>query len=110
MAILSSFAAYILNDVMQGIPGVTAKAMFGGYGLYQHGKIFGLIADECLYFKVGNSNRSTYEAHKSTPFTYTGKSGDPITMSYWLVPEEILSDEEALPRWISAALAVHSLG
>ena len=60
----NSFVEYILRDAMEGIDGVTAKAMFGGHGLYKKGVIFGIIADDALYFKVDDKNRP--EDRKST--------------------------------------------
>ncbi|KKW23768.1 MAG: TfoX domain-containing protein, partial [Candidatus Kaiserbacteria bacterium GW2011_GWA2_52_12] len=39
-------------------------------------------------------NRSEFEKIESHPFVYAKKDGKPITMSYWLVPEEIMEDKE----------------
>ncbi len=36
---------------------ITAKKMFGEYGLYSDGKIFGLICDNKLYIKPTQSGR-----------------------------------------------------
>ncbi len=80
--------------------------MFGGYGLYLDGKIFGLIADEVLYFKTDGSNRPEYEARGSRPFTYETAKGRRVAMSYWEVPSEILEDVQLVAEWakISASL------
>ena len=40
---------------------VSSKKMFGGYGLFQAGKMFGLItSDAQLFLKVGESNRARF--------------------------------------------------
>ena len=101
----STYLEYILNDAMDGIEGVTAKAMFGGYGLYKDGIVFGILADDELYFKVDDRNRAEYEKRGSRPFTYQGKNRKTIALSYWEVPAEILEDREVLSGWVEASVA-----
>ena len=88
---------------MAGVPGITARAMFGGHGLYKDGVIFGLIADDELYFKTGDSNQKDYEAAGSRPFTYEGKKGKRIAMSYWEVPPDVLENRTEIGVWINKA-------
>ena len=96
----------MLQDAMQGIHGVTARAMFGGHGLYKDGVVFGIIADDALYFKVDEKNLPQYKERDSRPFTYEGKNRKMIAMSYWEVPAEILEDREGLAEWLDASVAV----
>ena len=72
---LTEFADYILNDLLIDIEGITAKRMFRGYGIYQHGIIFALIANDELYFKVDDTNKHQYQKYHSKPFTYSRKDG-----------------------------------
>ncbi len=102
----NTFVEYILHDALQGIRGVTAKAMFGGHGLYKDGVIFGIIADEALYFKVDDQNLSLYKELGSKAFTYEGKGRKRIAMSYWEVPSDVLEDREQLSEWVDASVAV----
>ncbi|MBI2094614.1 MAG: TfoX/Sxy family protein [Candidatus Omnitrophica bacterium] len=102
----SSFLEYVLRDAMQEIPGIMAKAMFGGYGLYKNDVVFGIIADDELYFKVDEANRAEYEKRGSRPFTYVGKNRKRITMSYWEVPAEILEDRALLAEWVGVSVAI----
>ena len=37
---------------------ITVKKMFGDYGIYCNGKIFGLICDDCLYVKPTESGKA----------------------------------------------------
>lgn len=55
-----------------------------------------LQAEQCLEDGqlVNNENRSVFEKIESHPFVYAKKAGKLITMSYWLVPEEIMEDKE----------------
>jgi len=98
------YCDYVL-DLLSHVDGVSARAMFGGFGLYKAGVMFGLIADDVLYYKVGKSNQADYEDAGSEPFTYSGKN-KPIQMSYWQLPEEILEDADDLRDWTLKALDV----
>ena len=40
---------------------VSARAMFGGHGIYRDGTMFALVAEGVLYFKVTDANRPAYE-------------------------------------------------
>ena len=50
MASNSDFVQYIA-DQCAGAGAITVKKMFGDYGIYCDGKIFGLICDNCFYVK-----------------------------------------------------------
>jgi DNA transformation protein len=108
-AALTSFKDYVVEDLLGHLEHVRARAMFGGYGLYLDRAFFAIITDDGeLRFKVDDSNRAQYEALGSTPFVYTGhKKKKPVTMNYYLVPEEVLEDHERLTAWAlqSAALS-----
>jgi DNA transformation protein len=100
----ASFKDYVL-DQLRLVSGIGARAMFGGYGIYRSGVMFGLIAMDELYFKVDDANRADYEARKSHPFVYDGK-GKPMTMSYWRVPDDVLEDADELKAWAMKAYDV----
>ncbi len=94
-----------MTDIFAGIPEVSSRAMFGGYGIYQAGVFFGLIAEDQLYFKVDDSNRAQYEQAKSQPFIYY-KGKQPMTMQYWLVPEEVLENKAELITWMNQSVQI----
>ena len=100
----ASFKEYVI-DQLRDFGGAGARAMFGGFGIYKGGVMFGLIADDELYFKVDDTNRPDYETRKSKPFVYEGK-GKPISMSYWRVPDDVLEDTDQLKAW---ALKAHDV-
>ena len=48
---------------------ITVKKMFGDYGIYCNGKIFGLICDDCLYVKPTESGKAALRhVVKSPPY------------------------------------------
>lgn len=99
----SEFHDYVVEDLLHDIEGITSRAMFGGWGLYKDGIIFGLIADDQLFFKADDKNRPQYEAHGSKPFVYSQGNHKPTTMSYWLVPDDVLENRERLALWVDEA-------
>ena len=82
---------------------ITARAMFGGYGIYFDKKIFSILIDQQLYFRVDQSNIKDYEAYNSQPFVYEGKN-KPVALPYMALPEKILNNPKELPTWIEKSL------
>ncbi|MBL8642545.1 MAG: TfoX/Sxy family protein [Rhodospirillaceae bacterium] len=100
----ATFKDYVL-DQLRDFGGVGARAMFGGFGVYKAGVMFGLIAMDELYFKVDDSNRPDYEARKCQPFVYESKTKS-ISMSYWRVPDDVLENPDDLKEWAMKAYDV----
>lgn len=97
------YCDYIL-DQLAPLPGISAKRMFGGFGLFRQGLMFGIIIDDVLYYKTASGNRAEYEAAGSEPFRYETKKKT-VTLSYWAVPALALDDEDILLEWTRAACA-----
>lgn len=95
-----SYAEYVVQDLLGGVRGVRAQRMFGGHGVYLDGVICGLIANEVLYLKVGDSNRADYEAADCQAFTYRTAKGAKAVMSYRELPADVLEDREKLEEWV----------
>ncbi len=96
------FLDYVLSYLESHGP-IRSRAMFGGYGIYFGDVMFGLIAENILYFRVDDQNRLDYLAHDSKPFVY---SAGPKTVSlpYFELPEEILNNSEELDLWIKKSV------
>jgi TfoX/Sxy family transcriptional regulator of competence genes len=56
MATEKNFVDFVLDQI-EGIGEITAKKMFGEYGVYSNGKIFALICDNKLYIKPTEAGR-----------------------------------------------------
>ena len=96
-----------MRDLLADLPGVRARAMFGGYGIYQDEVMFAIIVDDELYFKVNAANRKDYEKLGSKPFTYTSR-GKTVTMSYWQLPAEVMDDRPKILRWAEKSIRINS--
>ena len=57
MASNPDFVQYI-TDQCEGAGGIMVKKMFGDYGIYCDGVIFGLICDNCFYLKPTEAGRA----------------------------------------------------
>lgn len=96
------FVAMCVEVMGEALGRVAARSMFGGWGIYREGRMFGLIADDTLYLKADDKNRAMFEAEGLGPFVYDGK-GKPVSMSYYEVPPEALDDPSAMRPWAVSA-------
>ena len=101
MAVSSEYREFVL-DQLGAIAPVTAKAMFGGVGIYSRGTFFALIDNDTLYFKTDATTRDAYKAAGSQAFDPLNKG----PMSYWELPADVLENEDELREWMRAALDV----
>ncbi|GJL62764.1 MAG: hypothetical protein NPIRA04_14180 [Nitrospirales bacterium] len=94
---MNEFVEY-LKEVFVHFGAIEAKKMFGGYGIYHKGTMFGLVAQETLYLKVSGDLIKSFEARGLGPFEYD-KGNKVIKMSYYLAPDEILDDPDEAAIW-----------
>jgi DNA transformation protein len=104
MTVSPSFRTFIVDQLSRTVPRVRARSMFGGVGIYGGDIFFAVIADDTLYFKVDESNRSDFEELGMGPFRPYGEDGE--VMQYYQVPPELLEDVEALRPWVEKAMTV----
>ena len=103
MTMSPDFRDYLLDQLAPFGP-VAAKRMFGGGGLFRDSAMFGLIADDVLYLKADDDNRADFEDAGMGPFTYKKKSRkEPVKLSFWECPDDVLEDPEALSAWAGRA-------
>ena len=96
----SGFQQFVL-DQLRGMPGVTCRAMFGGYGLYQNGLFFGIIHKSRLYFKIHNWTKENYVRQEMKPFR---PHRSQTLKNYYEVPADIIEDPEDLIKWAKDAV------
>jgi len=102
LKVSASFRDYVLAQ-LDGLGEVTARAMFGGIGLYRRGVFFGIVAGAVVYFKVGEANRRDFERYHAEPFR---PYPDRPSTKYFAVPAEILEHADELVVWARNALRV----
>lgn len=60
MAVTDKYKGYVMER-LEPLGKVTARAMFGGYSIFEDADMFALMAGSALFFKVDDSNRAAYE-------------------------------------------------
>jgi DNA transformation protein len=98
----NEFVTYLI-DLLEPLGPVSARRMFGGYGIYLDRMMFALVANDTLYLKVDGDSRDEFETAGLEPFRYT-KQGKSYQMSYYAAPEDALEDAELLRDWARKAV------
>lgn len=92
-----TFKEFVL-DQLRAVPGLRAKAMFGGHGLYSGAHFFAILAEGRLFFKVDAAGRAAYAKPGMRPFTHS-RAKKTMTLSYYEVPPDVLEDSELAVAW-----------
>jgi len=103
MAGSQAYLAYVLEQ-LAGLEGLASRRMFGGFGLYCGGIFFALIADDILYFKVGDSNRQDYASRGMRQFRPFADRPH-VSAGYFEVPAEVLEDPDECVAWARRSVA-----
>ena len=96
MAVPDSFRDRVMTD-LEPLGDIRARAMFGGYGIFEDGDMFGLMSGSALFFKIGEANRAAFEAAGAEQFN---------RMPYFRVPDSVMDDAGLLQEWTHAAIEV----
>jgi DNA transformation protein len=101
---MDSYVKYTL-ELLEPLGPVQARSMFGGWGFYFEGMVFGLIADGRFYLKTDELTRPDFEAAGCEQWTYdSGKGKPPTAMPYWTPPSNASDDAQALLPWARRAV------
>ena len=87
-----------LKEVFEQFGPIHPRRMFGGYGLFHKGLMFGLVADDVLYLKADETLSAFFEERELEPFQYE-KHGKTFKLSYYTAPEEIFEDPAEAKGW-----------
>ena len=102
MAQQSEFVEFVIEQLTP-FGESRARAMFGGYGIYQGDTMFAIIVDDRLYFKADDITCKEFTARGLNPFTYASR-GKTITMQYYEAPPEVFEEPEAMQNWAQQAV------
>jgi TfoX/Sxy family transcriptional regulator of competence genes len=88
-----NFAEFVIDQI-QGAGEITAKKMFGEYGIYSDGEIFGLICDNKLFIKPTVAGRKFIGEPIEAP-PYPGAK-----------PSFLIEDQLEDSQWLSELIRV----
>ncbi|MCY1033980.1 TfoX/Sxy family protein [Corallococcus sp. BB11-1] len=97
-----SLVEYTL-ELLEPLGPVQARSMFGGWGLYFGGRMFGIIIQGQLHLKVDDVTRADFEAEGCRPFVYESR-GKAQPMSYWTPPADAEDNSRMLLPWARRAV------
>jgi DNA transformation protein len=104
MANSRDFIDHVL-EMMRGAGTPSARAMFGGHGVYLDALIVGIVDDDVLYLKTDDATRAAFVALELPPFRYRAHDGEIHETAYLRAPDEALESPPAMREWLRGALA-----
>lgn len=98
MKVSEDFKSYV-EEQFSAFGAVMFKKMFGGYGIFKDGIMFGMISPGDIFrMRADETNVEDYEEEGMKQFpSHGGKKG----MPYWDVPVHVLEDQYELKIWAS---------
>jgi DNA transformation protein len=94
--------AHRFDDLFHHFGRISVRRMFGGEGIFVGDLVIGLIADDRIHLKTGDSNRTDFEAENCTAFSFP-RAGKMMALPYHAVPERLLDDPEEFGQWARKA-------
>lgn len=102
MARTDSFVEYTV-ELLEKLGPVQARRMFGAWGLYFGGRMFGIVDEGQLYLKTDDVTKPDFQAAGGRPFTFESK-GKVMETGYWTPPTDASDDAYALLPWARRAV------
>lgn len=98
---MSEYTDY-LQEVFAPFAAIEVRRMFGSYGLYREGLMFGLVSDDVLYLKADAASVAEFDARRLPPFSYA-RGGRRVSLSFYQAPEAVFDDAEEARTWAMRA-------
>jgi len=92
-----------IEEMFAGLGPVTIRRMFGGKGIYHGGRILALEYRDEILLKADAVSAPQFAAAGARQWTYEGKSGKPVAMPYWSIPEAAYDDPDEMADWVRLA-------
>src|SRR4051812_45269332 len=91
----------LVVEQLAAIPELSARPMFGGFGLYAGEKFFGIVWRDVLYFRISPVTVDRYIAAGMDCFRPNPKQE---LKSYYEVPADVIERRGELYQWATLAL------
>jgi DNA transformation protein and related proteins len=92
-----SLTANLMVEKLSSIEGITSKSMFGGYGIFKDGNMFGIIDKAGQpYLKSNEVIITDFEKEGSVKHS---------RMPYYSIPDHIFNDYDKLLNWAEKSIA-----
>lgn len=91
-------------DILAPLGPVSAKRLFGTWGLYLEDRIFALVHDGVVYFRTSSETLPRYVQAGARAFRYRRRDGSSTVLQYHEVPAHVLEQPELARAWAHDAL------
>jgi len=104
---MASHSAFVdsLPDLLAELGEVHLRRMFGGYGVFKEGLMFGLVAEDRLYLRTDDESKGAYEERGCEPFVFGERNGVSIVSRYYEPPEAAFTNPHKMKPWALASWA-----
>ena len=96
-----------IADLFAGLGTVRIRRLFGGKGIHCDGILFAIELRGEIMLKADAATAPEFAAAGSRQWTYAGRSGKPVAMPYWSIPENAFDDPDEMTHW---AIKAHEAG
>ncbi len=109
MPVSENFKSFVA-DQFEPLGGIEIRRMFGAAGVTTAGRVFALLDDDVLYFKVDAGTMAGFDAEAMEPFSYPSKNGTMTMQGYRRCPDRLYDEPDEFIAWAKAAMAVAERG
>lgn len=95
-----------IMELLSPMGPVSARRLFGTWGLYLEDRIFAIVHGGIVYFRTNEDTVGRYHAAGAQPFLYRRADGRSTVLQYHEVPAEVLEDSDLACAWAYEAAAV----
>jgi DNA transformation protein and related proteins len=88
-----------LHDLLSSLGEIHARRMFGGYGLYKDGLMFGIAGDDHLYLRTDDETKDAFIEHGCEPLVFGVRNGVEIVSKYYEPPESAFINAHKMKPW-----------
>lgn len=93
-----------LKELFETLPRLSIRRLFGGKGVYADGVIVAIVLRGELLLKADAESAPAFRSAGCTQWVYANrKTGQPVAMPYWSVPESALDDPDEMAQWARLA-------
>jgi DNA transformation protein len=91
-----AFLGFVL-DQLREVDDVSARAMFGGHGIYRGATMVGIVFKGRFYLKITRATKPRFEKAGMKPFRPTPTQ---TLKTYFEVPADVVESPSELARWV----------
>ena len=92
-----------IEEMFSALGPVSIRRMFGGKGVYHRGRIVAIELRDGMVLKADAESAPAFEAAGAKRWAYEGRTGNPVNMPYWSIPDDAFDDPDIMARWVRLA-------